>query len=174
MGLLRKSIHVILPPVPINYWHSWLRHCATCRKVVGSLPDGVIGIFHWPHPSALTMNLRSTQPLTEISTRNISWVSKGGRFVRLTTLPPSRADCLEIWEPQLPGTLWPVQGLLYPSAHKLHITIWYIKCTHNSPSHSDSLKSLQCWPYLKQMTHFCNNWRSQVGHSCRVTYNKNF
>jgi hypothetical protein len=24
----------------------WLRHCATNRKVTGSIPDGVIGIFH--------------------------------------------------------------------------------------------------------------------------------
>jgi hypothetical protein len=40
------------------------------------------------------------QPLTEMSTRNISWGDKGGRCVRLTTLPPSYADCLEIWEPQ--------------------------------------------------------------------------
>jgi hypothetical protein len=31
---------------------------------------------------------------------------KGGRDVRLTTLPPSCADCFEIWEPQTPGTLW--------------------------------------------------------------------
>jgi hypothetical protein len=30
---------------------------------------------------------------------------KGGRCVGLTTFPPSRADCLEIWEPQPPGTL---------------------------------------------------------------------
>jgi len=30
---------------------------------------------------------------------------KGGRCVGLTTLPPSRADCLEIWEPQSPGIL---------------------------------------------------------------------
>jgi len=30
---------------------------------------------------------------------------KGGRCVGLTTLPPLGADCLEIWEPQLPGTL---------------------------------------------------------------------
>jgi hypothetical protein len=30
---------------------------------------------------------------------------KGGRCVGLTTLPPSCADCLEIWEPQSPGTL---------------------------------------------------------------------
>jgi len=34
------------------------------------------------------MALGSTQPLTEMSTRNISW-GKGGRCVRLPTLPPS-------------------------------------------------------------------------------------
>ena len=27
-------------------WRSWLRHCATSRKVAGSIPGGVIGIFH--------------------------------------------------------------------------------------------------------------------------------
>ena len=27
-------------------WRSWLRHCATSRKVAGSIPNGVIGIFH--------------------------------------------------------------------------------------------------------------------------------
>ena len=26
-------------------WSSWLRHCATRRKVAGSIPGGVIGIF---------------------------------------------------------------------------------------------------------------------------------
>ena len=26
-------------------WRSWLRHCATSRKVAGSIPHGVIGIF---------------------------------------------------------------------------------------------------------------------------------
>jgi hypothetical protein len=27
-------------------WRSWFKHCATSRKVAGSVPDGVIGIFH--------------------------------------------------------------------------------------------------------------------------------
>jgi len=36
------------------------------------------------------MALGSTQPLTEMSTRSISW-GKGDRCVRLTTLPPSCA-----------------------------------------------------------------------------------
>jgi len=26
-------------------WRSWLRHCATSRKVAGSIPDGVSGFF---------------------------------------------------------------------------------------------------------------------------------
>jgi len=53
-------------------WRSWLRHSATSRKVAGSIPDGVTGIFHW-HPSVRTMALGLTQPVTEMSTRNISW-----------------------------------------------------------------------------------------------------
>jgi len=36
---------------------------------------------------------------------------KGGRCVGLTTLPPSCADCLEMWEPQPPGTLRACPGL---------------------------------------------------------------
>ena len=92
-------------------WRSWLRHRATRRKVAGSIPDGVTGIFHWHNPSGRTMALGSTQPLTEMSTRNTSWGVKGGRCVGLITLPPSCADCLEIWEPQPPGTLWACPGL---------------------------------------------------------------
>jgi hypothetical protein len=51
----------------------WLRYCATNRKVAGSIPDGVIEIFHWHNPSDRTMDLESTQPVTEMSTRSISW-----------------------------------------------------------------------------------------------------
>jgi len=50
------------------------------------------------------MAFRSTQPLTEISTKNISW-SKGGRCFGFTTLQPSCAEFLEIREPQLSGIL---------------------------------------------------------------------
>ena len=45
----------------------------TNRKVAGSIPDGVIWIFHWHNPSYRTIALGSTQPLTEMSTRSISW-----------------------------------------------------------------------------------------------------
>jgi hypothetical protein len=54
-------------------WRSWLRHCATSHKVTGSIPDGVTEIFHLHNTSGRTMTLGLTQPLTEMSTRNISW-----------------------------------------------------------------------------------------------------
>jgi hypothetical protein len=51
------------------------------------VPDEV-DFFSLPDPSSRTMALGSTQPLTEMSIRKFSG-SKGGRFVGLTTLPPS-------------------------------------------------------------------------------------
>jgi hypothetical protein len=36
-------------------------------------PEGVTEIFHSNNPSGRTMFLGLTQPLTEMSTRNISW-----------------------------------------------------------------------------------------------------
>jgi hypothetical protein len=54
-------------------WCSWSRHCATSRKVAGSILDGVTGIFQWLNPSDRTVALGSTQPITEMSTRNPSW-----------------------------------------------------------------------------------------------------
>jgi hypothetical protein len=44
---------------------------ALCRKVEGLIPDEVIGFFNLPNPSSHTMALRSTQPLTEMSTGNL-------------------------------------------------------------------------------------------------------
>jgi len=70
------------------------------------------------------MALGLTQPLTEMSTRNISWGGKGGRCIGLTTLIPSCVDCPEIlgsstsWNTQ--GLSRPVMGLLQlspPSPH---------------------------------------------------------
>jgi len=86
--------------------HSWLRHC-TSREVAGSIPDCVIGIFHWHNPSDRAMTLELTQPLTEMSTRNIS----GGE-----RQPVRRADNLNNFMCRLSWNLgasnsWNPQGL---------------------------------------------------------------
>jgi hypothetical protein len=106
-----NHLHKPYIPNPCLRWRSWLRHCVASRKVAGSIPDSVTGIFHWHNPSGRTMALGLTQLLTELSTRNNSWGGKGGQWLGLTTLPPSSSDCLETWEPQTPGALWAYPGL---------------------------------------------------------------
>jgi hypothetical protein len=46
-------------------------HCATSLKDTGSSPDEGIGYFSLPNPSSRTMTVVSTQPLIEMSIRNI-------------------------------------------------------------------------------------------------------
>jgi hypothetical protein len=52
----------------------FLRQYATSRKISGSIPGEVIGFFNWPNPSSSTMALGSTQPIAEMSTRNLPGV----------------------------------------------------------------------------------------------------
>jgi len=77
-------------------WRSRLRHSATRRRVTGSIPDWVMGIFLWLNPSGRNMAVGSTQPLTEMITKNISWGVKTAVAYGLPNLPPSCTDCLEI------------------------------------------------------------------------------
>jgi hypothetical protein len=51
--------------------HIWLRHHATSRNVAGSYPDEVIELLNLRNPSSCTVALGSTQPLTEMITRNL-------------------------------------------------------------------------------------------------------
>jgi hypothetical protein len=50
--------------------------------------------------------------------------------MRLTTSPPSRAECHEIWDPKPPGTLWVTLGLLRDSftylPHSMQYTIYNV------------------------------------------------
>jgi hypothetical protein len=69
--------------------------------------------LHGLNPSGHTVALGWTQPVTEMSTRDILRV-KGGRYVGLTSLPPSCADGQGIlgascsWNPK--GLSRPVMG----------------------------------------------------------------
>ena len=49
------------------------------------------------------MALGFTQPLNRNEYQDYFLGGKGGRCVGLTTLPPSCADCHEIWESEPPG-----------------------------------------------------------------------
>jgi hypothetical protein len=85
---------------------SWLRHYATSWKVAGSIPDEVTGFFNQPNPSSRIMGLRSTQPLTEMSTRNLP----GGKRRPVREADNLTAICEPIvqkmWEPRRLTTLW--------------------------------------------------------------------
>jgi hypothetical protein len=117
----------------------WLRYCATNQKVSGSIPDVVIGIFHW-HKffwSHYGPGVDSASNRNEYQDYFLG--GKFGRCVRLTTLPTScavvkKSGNLNFLEPSGPfqtcngtalpnlGTLtsWnplghprPIRGLLY-------------------------------------------------------------
>jgi hypothetical protein len=63
---------------------------ATSRKVAVSILDEVVVFCNWPNPSSRPMALGSTQPSTEMSTRNLP-----GRKGR----PARKADLTAICEP---------------------------------------------------------------------------
>jgi len=75
-------------------WRSWLRSCAASRKVAGSF-----GIFHWHNPSCPHYDPVVDSACNRNEYQEYFLWGKGGRCVGLTTLPPSCADRLEIWEP---------------------------------------------------------------------------
>jgi hypothetical protein len=66
-----------------------LRHCATSRKVAGSIPDKARPQYGRGFDS--TSNRNEYQDYFQRD--------KGGRCVWLTALPPSCVECLEMWEP---------------------------------------------------------------------------
>jgi hypothetical protein len=85
-------------------WLTWLRHNAT-----GGF-DSRWRHFHWqsfrPHHVSRVDSTSNRNYYQEYSLEG-----KGDRCVGLTTLPASRANCLEIWEPQPPGTPKACPGL---------------------------------------------------------------
>jgi hypothetical protein len=65
-----QHIQITLSYKPF-YKSSWLRHYATSLKVAGSGPDEVDFFFNLPNPSSRIIALGPTQPLTEMSARNL-------------------------------------------------------------------------------------------------------
>jgi hypothetical protein len=81
-------------------------------------PEGHQFDFRWCHWNfSLTYSFQPNYGPGVDSVSNINGYQeyflgdKARQCVRMTTLPPSCADCLEIWEPQRPGTLRACPGL---------------------------------------------------------------
>jgi len=91
-----------------TWWCSWLRHCATSEKIQVWFPMVSLEFF------MDIILLAALWPWVQLNLWQ-KWVPgmfpwgggcKGGWCIRLTALPPSCANCIEVWEPQPPGTLW--------------------------------------------------------------------
>jgi len=118
----------------LEYWNCGLGFGHVVEQLVEALhykPQGREFDSRWYHwKFSLTWSFRphSGHGVDSASNRNeyqeyFLW-GKGSRYVGLITLLPSCADCLEIWEPQTPGTLRACPGLPYWSAYNASPTCW--------------------------------------------------
>jgi len=113
IGCPIESGNFVIPKTCIMQWRSFLRHCAINQKVADSSPFAVIGIFHWRNSSGRTMALGSTQPLTEGSTRNISWWIKAACAWGWQLYHLRVPIVLKCGSPNLLEPSGPVQDFLY-------------------------------------------------------------
>ena len=93
-------------------------HCATSRNVAGLIPGGVIDIIL---PARLSQ--WSTHPLTRNEYQEDFRKSKGGRYVRLTTLPPSCTVVMKSRNVILQKSSWHVHAY---RGFALPLPFWYI------------------------------------------------
>jgi hypothetical protein len=95
----------------------YVRHCATRRKVAGSMAEKVNGNFHWHKTSGRTMALGLTEPLREMITRNIPevlrWtVRRADNLTAFMCRLSWNLGASTFWNP--PGLSSPITGLLIP------------------------------------------------------------
>jgi len=87
-------------------------NCATSRKVARSIPDGVIGIFHWRNLFGRTMAVGLTQSLMEMSTGGQRLqVFRADNVTTFMCWLSWNLGTSSSWKPQ--GLSRPIQGLLY-------------------------------------------------------------
>jgi len=135
-------------------------HCATSRKVTGSIPDRVIGIFRLHNPSGRTMTLGLTQSLTEMSTRNISWWVKvagawGWQPYHLHVPIVLKSGSLKFLEPS--GPVQGCNGTALPYTH----THTHTRHTHTHTPHTHT--------HTHHTTHTTHTPHTQTKHTQHTT-----
>ena len=118
-------------------WSTRLKDCTASRKVAGSIPDGVIGIFNWNKLSAAHCDagVETTWNRNEYQVCLVG--SKDDRCVGLTMLPASCADCLEFVSLGLLASAGIFLILLLSGLYNIH---WlYLNVTH--PRCDDYIKT---------------------------------
>jgi hypothetical protein len=129
---------------------------------MGSVSNGVTGIFHWYNPSGHTMAVGSTQLVQKMSTRNISWGLRR---------PVCRADNLTTFMCRLSWNLgswtsWNPQDLSRPVLGLLCLYLSYVTtlkkksvlitlCQRTSIFSCITLNILQNDPHLTVCTILC-------------------
>jgi hypothetical protein len=159
-----------------------LRCCATSRTVLGSIPGGVTGFFRDIFLLTMPWPWGQLGPCWK-------WVpgtfpgGKGGWCVRMTTSPPSCAECREIWEPKPPGTLRASPGLLRDTfifylnvvwPNQLQLTRRNIPVTWNvakkisvcQMSHCNRKLAIQIVFWVCEQNVFVKVWLLQWDHNC--------
>jgi hypothetical protein len=128
---------------------SWLRHCTTIQKVAGSIPNGFTGIFHWHNPSSCTMALGLTRPLTQMSTRIISWGVKvagawGWQSYHLPVPTVLKSGSLNLLEPS--GPVQTPNGIAVPCTVNICAALPVVKTWLSFLKTSPQLMT---WNFLK-------------------------
>ena len=124
-------------------------------------------IFHWHNPPDHTMAQGSTQPLTEMSTRRISW---GWMWpVRMAdNLTTSLCRCHEIWEPSLflePSG--PLQACNRTDLSFLHRTKY---CTYHGWQNGAQMDDYRYFKIYsgRGIVLLCFSWAAVTGRNCII------